>query len=277
MAQTTESSKGEMLGWFASKFGAFLANDMMRNIIGQTKSGFNLRDIMDNKKILLVNLSKGRTGELNSQLLGMIFVMKFNAAAMGRADMPEDQRQDFSLYVDEFQNFATDSFATILSEARKYRLSLILANQFMTQLTDQIREAIAGKASGKGEGEGQADAEEIRRQVTREVMEKANQRLIGAAVTAEAASLLRDPSDAARYLDLTDYHVDENGNVDSDEIRKDIRSLIRDKPYLGVARKGDGSGGGNPDFDGGARSGATGTVSMSDLIRNAAGYGRNRR
>ena len=144
MAQTTESSKGEMLGWFASKFGAFLANDMMRNIIGQTKSGFNLRDIMDNKKILLVNLSKGRTGELNSQLLGMIFVMKFNAAAMGRADMPEDQRQDFSLYVDEFQNFATDSFATILSEARKYRLSLILANQFMTQLTDQIREAILG-------------------------------------------------------------------------------------------------------------------------------------
>lgn len=144
MAQTTESSKGEMLGWFASKFGAFLTNDMMRNIIGQTKSGFNLREIMDNKKILLVNLSKGKVGELNSQLLGMIFVMKFNAAAMGRADMPEDQREDFSLYVDEFQNFATDSFATILSEARKYRLSLIMANQFMTQLTDQIREAILG-------------------------------------------------------------------------------------------------------------------------------------
>lgn len=144
MAQTTESAKGEMLGWFASKFGAFLANDMMRNIIGQTKSGFDLREIMDNKKILLVNLSKGRVGELNSQLLGMIFVMKFNAAAMGRADMPESERQDFSLYVDEFQNFATDSFATILSEARKYRLSLILANQFMTQLTDQIREAILG-------------------------------------------------------------------------------------------------------------------------------------
>ncbi len=144
MAQTTESSKGEMLGWFASKFGAFLTNDMMRNIMGQTKSGFDLRDIMDNKKILLVNLSKGRTGELNSQLLGMIFVMKFNAAAMGRADMLEEDRQDFSLYVDEFQNFATESFATILSEARKYRLSLILANQFMTQLTDQIREAILG-------------------------------------------------------------------------------------------------------------------------------------
>jgi len=144
MAQTSEANKSEVLGWFVSKFGAFLSNEMMRNIIGQTKSGFDLRDIMDNKKILLVNLSKGRVGELNSQLLGMIFVMKFQAAAMGRADTPEDQRTDFSLYVDEFQNFATDSFASILSEARKYRLSLILANQFMTQLTDQIREAILG-------------------------------------------------------------------------------------------------------------------------------------
>ncbi|HJM04365.1 MAG TPA: TraM recognition domain-containing protein [Candidatus Saccharimonadaceae bacterium] len=144
MAQTSEANKSEVLGWFVSKFGAFLSNEMMRNIIGQTKSGFNLREVMDNKKILLVNLSKGKTGELNSQLLGMIFVMKFQAAAMGRADIPEDQREDFSLYVDEFQNFATDSFATILSEARKYRLSLVLANQFMTQLTDQIRESILG-------------------------------------------------------------------------------------------------------------------------------------
>lgn len=144
MAQTSDYHKSEVLGWFVSKFGAFLSNEMMRNIIGQTKSGFNLRDIMDNKKILLVNLSKGRTGELNSQLLGMIFVMKFQAAAMGRADIPEEQRTDFSLYVDEFQNFATDSFESILSEARKYRLNLILANQFMTQLTDKIREAIIG-------------------------------------------------------------------------------------------------------------------------------------
>lgn len=144
MAQTSDYHKSEVLGWFVSKFGAFLSNEMMRNIIGQTKSGFNLRDIMDNKKILLVNLSKGKTGELNSQLLGMIFVMKFQAAAMGRADVLEDQREDFALYVDEFQNFATDSFESILSEARKYRLNLILANQFMTQLTDKIREAIIG-------------------------------------------------------------------------------------------------------------------------------------
>lgn len=144
MAQTSEANKSEILGWFVSKFGAFLSNEMMRNIIGQTKSGFNLREIMDNKKILIVNLSKGKTGELNSQLLGMIFIMKFQVAAMSRDDVPEEERDDFSLYVDEFQNFATDSFATILSEARKYRLNLVLANQFMTQLTDNIRESILG-------------------------------------------------------------------------------------------------------------------------------------
>lgn len=135
---------GEVKSWFVSKFGAFLSNQMMRNIIGQTKSSFNLRDVMDNKKILLVNLSKGRTGELNSKLLGMIFVMKFQAAAMSRANIPEDERTDFSLYVDEFQNFSTDSFAAILSEARKYRLSLIVANQFTTQLTEEIRDAVFG-------------------------------------------------------------------------------------------------------------------------------------
>lgn len=135
---------GEVTSWFVSKFGAFLSNEMMRNIIGQTKSAFDLRDIMDNKKILLVNLSKGRTGELNSKLLGMVFVMKFQAAAMSRSDIPEDDRVDFSLYVDEFQNFSTDSFATIMSEARKYHLNLIVANQFTTQLTQEIRDAVFG-------------------------------------------------------------------------------------------------------------------------------------
>lgn len=138
------SEFGEVKSWFVSKFGAFLSNSMMRNIIGQSKSAFNLRDVMDNNKLLFVNLSKGRTGELNSKLLGMIFVMKFQAAAMSRADIPEDKRNDFCLYVDEFQNFSTDSFATILSEARKYRLNLIVANQFTTQLTDEIRDAVFG-------------------------------------------------------------------------------------------------------------------------------------
>lgn len=138
------NESGEVTSWVVSKFGPFMSNTMMRNIMGQTKSGFNLRDVMDNKKILLVNLSKGKMGELNSKLLGMIFIMKFQVAAMARANMAEEDRQDFSLYVDEFQNFATESFESILSEARKYRLNLILGNQFMTQLTDKIREAIIG-------------------------------------------------------------------------------------------------------------------------------------
>ena len=143
-ASQRSNDAGEITSWFVSKFGAFLSNEMMRNIIGQTKSAFDLRDIMDNKKILLVNLSKGRTGDLNSKLLGMIFVMKFQAAAMSRSDIPEEQRVDFSLYVDEFQNFSTDSFATIMSEARKYHLNLIVANQFTTQLTQEIRDAVFG-------------------------------------------------------------------------------------------------------------------------------------
>lgn len=143
-ASQRSNESGEVTSWFVSKFGAFLSNEMMRNIIGQTKSAFDLREIMDNKKILLVNLSKGRTGELNSKLLGMVFVMKFQAAAMSRSDIPESERKDFALYVDEFQNFSTDSFATIMSEARKYHLNLIVANQFTTQLTEEIRDAVFG-------------------------------------------------------------------------------------------------------------------------------------
>lgn len=143
-ASQKSNDAGEVTSWFVSKWGPFLSNQMMRNILGQLKSGFNIREIMDNRKILLVNLSKGKMGELNSKLLGMIFVMKFQTAAMSRADMPESERKDFCLFVDEFQNFSTESFETILSEARKYRLNLVLANQFMTQLTDKIREGILG-------------------------------------------------------------------------------------------------------------------------------------
>ena len=143
-ASQKSNDAGEVITWFSSKWGPFIANTIMRNTLGQVKSGFNIREIMDNKKIFLVNLSKGRLGDINANLLGMIFVMKFQQAAMSRQDIPEDQRQDFCLYVDEFQNFATDSFESILSEARKYRLNLIIANQFMTQLTEKIREALLG-------------------------------------------------------------------------------------------------------------------------------------
>ncbi len=143
-ASQKSNDAGEVITWFSSKWGPFLSNTTMRNILGQAKSGFNIREIMDSQKIFLVNLSKGRLGDINSQLLGMILVMKFQQAAMSRADMEEDQRKDFCLFVDEFQNFATESFESILSEARKYRLNLFLANQFMTQLTDKIREGILG-------------------------------------------------------------------------------------------------------------------------------------
>ncbi|MCA9341595.1 TraM recognition domain-containing protein [Candidatus Saccharibacteria bacterium] len=143
-ASQRSNEAGEVISWVVSKFGPFISNDAMRNIIGQTRSGFNFPDIMDNKKILLANLSKGKMGDLNSKLVGIVFVMKFQAAAMARAKIPEEERKDFTLYVDEFQNFATDSFETILSEARKYRLSLVLGNQFMTQLREELREAIIG-------------------------------------------------------------------------------------------------------------------------------------
>jgi len=136
MANTGEREKQEMIPYFTSKFGPFVTNTTMRNIIGQKKSAFNIREMMDNGKILLVNLSKGKIGDINAQLLGMIFVNKISMAAMSRADIPERKRRDFYLYVDEFQNFATDAFADILSEARKYHLALIMAHQYIDQLKD---------------------------------------------------------------------------------------------------------------------------------------------
>ena len=137
MAKTGAREKEEMIPYFSAKFGPFVTNTMMRNIIGQKNNAFDFRKIMDEKKILLVNLSKGAVGDINSKLLGLIFVNKLQMAAMSRVDIPEDQRSNFWLYVDEFQNFATNSFATILSEARKYHLGLIIAHQYIGQLTHQ--------------------------------------------------------------------------------------------------------------------------------------------
>lgn len=127
-----------------NKVGAFTANPMIRNIIGQPKSTFNLRQIMDEGKILVVNLSRGLMGEDNAGILGAMMVTKIQLAAMGRADMPESMRRPFYLYVDEFQNFATDSFATILSEARKYALNLTVANQYISQMSEAVRDAVFG-------------------------------------------------------------------------------------------------------------------------------------
>lgn len=148
MAKTSDFHKSEMLGYLISKVGRFVENAMMRNIIGQPRSGFNFREIMDSKKILLVNLSKGKIGEVNAALLGLIIVAKLQMAALSRADKPEAERSDFYLYIDEFQNFITDSIAVILSEARKYKLNLIMAHQYMGQLSQgtdtRVRDAVLG-------------------------------------------------------------------------------------------------------------------------------------
>jgi hypothetical protein len=139
-----EAALANIVPYITSKFNVFVANDYMRPIIGQAESLVNFREIIDNKKILLVNLSKGRLGDINSSLLGLIVTGKLLMAAFSRIDMAEEERKDFYLYMDEFQNFATDSIATILSEARKYRLCLIVAHQFIGQLTEEIREAVFG-------------------------------------------------------------------------------------------------------------------------------------
>lgn len=151
-ANTGDRERQEMIPYFSAKFGPFITNVIMRNTIGQKNSSFDFRKIMDEGKILLVNLAKGKIGDLNTQLLGLVMVARLQMAAMSRTDIPESKRRDFFLYVDEFQNFATDSFCSILSEARKYHLNLIMAHQYINQLvttkfgvtSTQIRDAVFG-------------------------------------------------------------------------------------------------------------------------------------
>jgi len=139
-----EAALANMVPYITSKLTTFIANDMMRPIIAQQKSTINFREIMDNKKILLINLSKGRIGEINARLLGMVVVGKILMAALSRVDMAEDERSDFYLYMDEFQNITTNSISQILSEARKYRLCLNIAHQFIAQLKEEISKAVFG-------------------------------------------------------------------------------------------------------------------------------------
>lgn len=127
-----------------NKVGQFLSATIIRNIVAQAKSSMNIRQIMDDQKILIVNLAKGRVGEDASRLLGGLLITKLQMSAMERVDIPEADRQDFYMYVDEFQNFAVESFASILSEARKYRLNLIMAHQYIAQLTEEVRDAVFG-------------------------------------------------------------------------------------------------------------------------------------
>ena len=133
-AKMGDREKGEIIPYFAAKFGQFITNTLMRNIVGQTKSAFDIADIMNNEKILFASLSKGVLGDLNSNLLGLILVSKIQIAAMKRQQMAASDRRDFFLYIDEFQNYVTDSIESILSEARKYRLGLVIAHQYLGQL-----------------------------------------------------------------------------------------------------------------------------------------------
>ncbi|MBU1033419.1 type IV secretion system DNA-binding domain-containing protein [Patescibacteria group bacterium] len=144
IANTSDFHKSEVMDYIVSKFGKFVTNKTMRNIIGQPVSSFDFRKAMDEKKIVLCNLSKGILGEEDAKFLGLILVPKILAAAMSRQNVPMEQRPDFFLYVDEFQNFATEDFAAILSEARKYRLNLIVANQFIGQIDEEIKNAVFG-------------------------------------------------------------------------------------------------------------------------------------
>jgi CxxC-x17-CxxC domain-containing protein len=146
-ARYTQRYEIEATAAIQNKVGQFVSNALIRNIIGQTKSTINMRKIMDDGKILILDLSKGRIGEDNSRLLGALLITKIQLAAMSRVDIPEDERRDFYLYVDEFQNFATESFANILSEARKYRLCLTIGHQYIGQLEDKdtkVRDAVFG-------------------------------------------------------------------------------------------------------------------------------------
>mgnify|MGYP001106101268 CR=1 FL=1 len=143
-ASWNDKFANEAVAPILNKVGAFVANPLIRNIVGQPKSGFDLRKAMDEGKILVVNLSRGQIGEDNAGVLGALIVTKIQLAAMSRANVPLEQRRPFYLYVDEFQNFATDSFATILSEARKYALNLTVANQYTSQMQPEVRDAVFG-------------------------------------------------------------------------------------------------------------------------------------
>jgi hypothetical protein len=144
MASTSDFHKSEMLNYFTSKFGSFLGNSVMHQILSQPASAFDLRALMDRRKILLVNLSKGKLGSLNAQLLGTLIVTKIQMAALSRADIAAEHRAPFYVYIDEFQNLVTDSFASMLSEIRKYGVGLHLAHQYVDQLPEPIKQAVLG-------------------------------------------------------------------------------------------------------------------------------------
>ncbi|HTW96471.1 MAG TPA: CxxC-x17-CxxC domain-containing protein [Candidatus Methylomirabilis sp.] len=166
-ASYADKFASEAVSPIQNKVGQFLSSSLIRNIVGQTRSSIDVREAMDQGKILVMNLSKGHIGEDNSALLGAMMITKIQLAAMSRVDIPEKERKDFYLYIDEFQNFSTESFATILSEARKYHLNLIIAHQYMEQLTDEVKAAVFGNVGTLVAFRvGAVDAEELVKEFT---------------------------------------------------------------------------------------------------------------
>ncbi len=166
-ASYADKFASEAVSPIQNKVGQFLSSSLIRNIVGQVKSSINIREVMDGQKILILNLSKGRIGEDNSALLGAMMITKIQLAAMSRVDLPEAERKDFYLYIDEFQNFTTDSFANILSEARKYRLNLVMAHQYIEQLGLKVKPAVFGNVGTLVVFRvGAADAEELVKEFT---------------------------------------------------------------------------------------------------------------
>lgn len=170
-ARYTQRYEVEATAAIQNKVGQFISAPLVRNIIGQVRSSINMREAMDQQKILILNLSKGRIGEDNSLLLGSLLITKLQLAAMSRVDIPEEDRKDFFLYVDEFQNFATRSFINILSEARKYRLCLILGHQYIAQMEEEVADAVFGNIGTLVTFRvGAEDAEFLEKEFTPEVM-----------------------------------------------------------------------------------------------------------
>ncbi len=227
-----------------NKVGAFTANPLVRNIIGQPKSSFNIRQIMDERKILVVNLTRGLVGEDNASILGALLVTKIQLAAMSRADIPADQRSPFYLYVDEFQNFATDSFATILSEARKYGLNLTVANQYIAQMPIEVKDAVFGNVGSIVSFRMSADdARSMERyfepQFTQhDLVHMHNRHFVismtigGEKVPGFSAISLNLPADGANYVE----HIVENSRRTYSVSRDFVDRYVNER-YLGDATK----------------------------------------
>lgn len=243
-ASWNEKFASEAVAPILNKVGAFVANPLVRNIIGQQKSAFNIRHIMDEGKILLVNLSRGQVGEDNAAILGALMVTKIQLAAMSRADVPMEDRRPFYLYVDEFQNFATDSFAVILSEARKYGLNLTVANQYVAQMPEVVRDAVFGNVGtmisfrvGPGDSailgkyfEPVFEAADLTRLHNQSIF--INMIINGEKAVAFSATTLRMPDPEA---DLTAQIIDGNRQLIATprlEVEQDIRQRTADPEEL---------------------------------------------